>query len=73
MSNLKTNLGNYQIVLPWELPDLKSLDIVCINHYHVDGKRMIYVALSKNGKLIKEEGEDNQEIWRALRTKAMLR
>ena len=37
-----------------------------MNHYHVNGKKMLFVALSKWGKCIKAEGEDNKKYGKSL-------
>lgn len=50
-------------------------DIVGMNHYHVDGNRYLFVAMSKNGRLIKCEGLDEYHhlIWDSLVEQAQAR
>lgn len=47
-------------------------DIVGMNHYHVAGKKFLFVAMTKDGICIKEEGpiEDEKYIWNRLWNRA---
>lgn len=49
---------------------LNEWDIVGMNHYYVDGKKYLFVAMQKDGKLIKEEGEEDKYFWNRLWHKA---
>ena len=51
---------------PWKDGPLAEWAIVGMNHYHVDGKRMLYVAMSKAGRVIQSEGEDDEYLWNRL-------
>ena len=51
---------------PWLLPPLNEWAIVGMNHYHVDGKRYLFVSMEKDGRCIKAEGNDDPFIWRKL-------
>ena len=55
----------------WRMPPLDEWDIVRMNHYYGDnGEKRLFVAMSKDGKLIKEEGEDDKYLWNRLWHKA---
>lgn len=56
---------------PRNHPDLSGWAIIGMNHYHVSGQRMLFVAMVCNGKCIKAEGFDDPEIWLDLRYQAM--
>lgn len=53
---------------PWLHSALIEWDIVGMNHYHVDGRRYLFVAMSKDGRLIKCEGPESISylIWDSL-------
>lgn len=55
---------------PWKQGILKEWDIVGMNHYFVDGKKRLFVAMVKDGVCIKEEGADNALLWERLWHKA---
>jgi len=55
---------------PWKLGVLRDWDIVGMNHYYVKGEKRLFVAMSKDGVLIKEEGKDTNLIWERLWHKA---
>lgn len=54
----------------WNNGILKSWSIVGMNHYHLKGKRYLFVAMTKKGKCIVEEGLDNAQLWDRLINKA---
>jgi len=56
---------------PWLLAPLNEWSIVGMNHYHIDEAKMIFVAMAKDGRVIKAEGMDNQNIWAALQGQAI--
>jgi hypothetical protein len=41
-----------------------------MNHYHVNGARRLFVAMTKDGRCIQEEGVDDQYLWDRLWRKA---
>lgn len=55
---------------PWKNGSLKEWSIVGMNHYHVAGKKFLFVAMEKDGRLIKEEGSDDEYLWNRLWHKA---
>lgn len=55
---------------PWQQTPLNEWSICGMNHYHVNGERFLFVAMSKGGKLIKEEGKDDKYLWNRLWHKA---
>jgi hypothetical protein len=55
---------------PWMQKPLDEWSIVGMNHYHVAGKRMLFVAMTKDGRCIQEEGADDQFLWNRLWHKA---
>lgn len=51
-------------VLPWHRPALIGWLIVGMNHYHINGAKRLYVAMTWQGRyLIKAEGADEPELW----------
>ena len=56
--------------IPWHNGPLIDWSIVGMNHYHVGGARFLFVAMSKDSHLIKEEGKDDQYLWNRLCHKA---
>ncbi len=56
--------------IPWQHTDLDSWSIVGMNHYHSNGIKRLFVAMSRDGHCIKVEGHDLPEIWEELRYKA---
>lgn len=61
---------HHKMNTPWKIPPLDSWDICGMNHYFMNGKRLLYVAMSKNNILIKHEGADNLALWNHLVNKA---
>lgn len=57
---------------PWKAKPLDEWSIVGMNHYHVDGQRRLFVAMTKNGRVIQEEGPDDVYLWNRLWRKATL-
>jgi len=55
---------------PWMMPPLDQWAIVGMNHYHVAGERFLFVAMTKDGKCIQEEGKDDEYLWNRLWHKA---
>jgi hypothetical protein len=55
---------------PWQDGLLASWSIVGMNHYLLSGKRCLFVAMTKNGRCITEEGSDDEYLWNRLWHKA---
>lgn len=51
---------------PWKLKPLDEWSIVGMNHYHVNGKRQLFVAMTKDGQCITAEGDDDEYLWNRL-------
>lgn len=57
---------------PWLYPEFDGWSIVRMNHYHVNGKRYLFVAMTKNGVFtnpytcIQAEGIESPRIWEEL-------
>jgi len=54
---------------------LKPLDewsIVGMNHYHINGQKRLFVAMTKDGQCIQDEGPDDEYIWNRLWHKATM-
>jgi hypothetical protein len=47
----------------WNLPPLAEWSIVGMNHYRAAGARNLFVAMSKDGRLIKSEGADEDLVF----------
>jgi len=56
---------------PWLQPPLDQWSIVGMNHYHVKGKRFLFVSMERDGVCIKEEGRDDEYLWYRLYHKAV--
>ena len=65
-----TDLTGPIVRFPWKLIPLDEWAIVGMNHYHIDGERRLFVAMTKDGKCIKEEGADDKYLWNRLWHKA---
>jgi hypothetical protein len=52
--------------LPWDRPELEGWDIVGMNHYHVDGRRFLFVAMTRGGRCIRGEGPDDGAVFEGL-------
>ena len=55
---------------PWKIPPLNKWAICGMNHYRMNGKKMLFVSMTKDGKCIVSEGEDNWVIWNNLAIQA---
>lgn len=55
---------------PWKIKPLSDWSIVGMNHYHVDGERRLFVAMTKDGHCITDEGADDEYLWNRLCHKA---
>jgi len=55
---------------PWKLKPLDEWSIVGMNHYHVNGEQRLFVAMTKGGRCITEEGADDEYLWNRLWHKA---
>lgn len=51
---------------PWMMPPLDKWSICGMNHYHVGGEKRLFVAMTKDGKCIKQEGDNTWAIWNNL-------
>ena len=56
--------------MPWQQAPLDEWAIVGMNHYHVNGKRFLFVALTRGGQCITEGGPDDKYLWNRLWHKA---
>ena len=52
--------------LPWNHIVLRPWSIVGMNHYHRDGRRHLFVAMTKDGRCIKAEGWDEALVFERL-------
>lgn len=55
---------------PWRVGVLVCWDICGMNHYYINGKKQLFVSMTRHGKCIREEGADNPEFWLRLLKKA---
>lgn len=55
---------------PWKIKPLDAWSIIGMNHYHVNGERYLFVAMTKDGRCIIEEGRDDEYLWNRLCHKA---
>lgn len=56
--------------LPWQIEPMNEWSIVGMNHYHIDGEKRLFVAMTKDGRCIQEEGPDDKMLWLNLWVKA---
>lgn len=56
---------------PWMMKPLDKWNILVINHYFWNSKRLLFVAMSKGNHMIKAEGPDDEYLWYGLRCKAI--
>lgn len=61
----------FDVIPPWLQSPLDDWSIVGMNHYHVAGKRFLFVSMVRNGVCITEEGRDDKYLWNRLWHKAM--
>lgn len=59
-----------EAVLPWQMPPLERWAIVGMNHYFIDGKKRLFVAMVRNGRCIKAEGADERDVFAYLAIQA---
>lgn len=57
---------------PWQHPDLDGWSIVGMNHYHMRGERLLFVAMAKDRACIKIEGSDGEALWKDLQLQARI-
>ncbi len=57
-------------VIPWLQKPLDEWSIVGMNHYESAGEKCLFVAMTKDGRCIKEEGRDDKFLWNRLWHKA---
>ena len=67
--------GVVRLELPWNEPPLQGWNIVGMNHYNKDGKRYLYVSMTKwvfgiSYLCIKAEGEDEHQVFLSLQEQA---
>jgi hypothetical protein len=55
---------------PWKITPLDEWSIVGMNHYHAQGEKRLFVAMTKGDRCIVEEGPDNEILWQRLCHKA---
>jgi hypothetical protein len=55
---------------PWKMKPLDEWNLVGMNHYHIDGEQRLFVAMTKDGRCITEEGADDMFLWNRLWRKA---
>lgn len=51
---------------PWKMRPLDEWSIVGMNHYHQNGRKMLFVAMTKDGVCITAEGHDDEYLWNRL-------
>lgn len=59
-------------MLPWNHPALRAWSIVGMNHYHLEGQRRLFVAMTKEGRCIKAEGVDEAWVFERLIAQAQV-
>lgn len=59
-----------QRLAPWQQGVLADWSIVGMNHYHMNGERRLFVAMTNGNRCIVEEGADDPYLWNRLHHKA---
>jgi Lar family restriction alleviation protein len=59
------------VMMPWNCPELKDWSIVGMNHYHINGIRYLFVAMTRDDLCIKIESVDDTRTWEDLRRSAL--
>jgi chromosome segregation ATPase len=54
----------------WNSPSLQDWDVGCINHYRQNGKRHLFVLMTRGGIYIKAESVNEDEVWDSLKSQA---
>lgn len=57
---------------PWNYHPLDEWSIVGMNHYHVDGVRHLFVAMSKGSRIIKAESSQEMDVFDSLMKQARI-
>jgi hypothetical protein len=53
--------------MPWDRVELRGWSIVGMNHYHVNGERHLYVAMTdRHRRCIQAEGSNESYVWKTL-------
>jgi len=53
--------------MPWDRVELRGWSLVGMNHYHVNGERRLFVAMTDSaGRCVKAEGRDEVEVFKSL-------
>ncbi len=62
----------HETIPPWKMPPLNEWSIVGMNHYHQEGEKRLYVAMTRisDGKCIQVEGRDDKYLWNKIWHKA---
>lgn len=58
-------MPNETMPMPWD-PELNGWDIIALNHYYMQGKKRLYCVMTKDGRVIKAEG-DHQFVFNKLK------
>jgi hypothetical protein len=58
--------------VPWNHPALDGWAIVGMNHYHVEGERRLFVAMTRRGRCIVAEGAEESTVFWKLRAAAAI-
>jgi len=56
--------------MPWNRSELIGWSIVGMNHYHINGARYLFCAMTKDGKCITAESGVEHEVFNELARKA---
>ena len=57
-------------MLPCNVPELRDWSIVGMNHFRQGGERHLFVAMTRAGRCIVAEGEDEAGVFRSLASQA---
>ena len=55
--------------MKWTEPPLNEWAIVGMNHYNLNGKKHLFVAMTRDGQCITSEGLDDEKLWEDLKSK----
>jgi len=49
--------------MPWHRPELDAWSIIGMNHYTLEGRRHLFVAMVSGKRWIRAEGRDEEAVF----------
>lgn len=67
ISDVMLLIGDLKMNYPWNESPLNKWDIVGMNHYHLDGKKCLFVAMTRGDVCIQAENENTDMVFTTLK------